>query len=91
MPDHPGIRGQNCLLRTGVVALAVDVPEPQLTRWADAGLVAPAGAEPDGTRLRDVDALRRQIARYVDTSDHDNNEYRRGGTWPARSPDVGLA
>lgn len=47
--------------------MTVDIEEQKLKGWAAAGLGTPAQVDPDGHHMWDVEALRCQISRYVDT------------------------
>jgi len=53
------------LIPTHIAALALDIPEEQLERWAEDGLVTPAHDQ-HGVRLWDIDKLREQIKTYID-------------------------
>ena len=64
----------NALVPTHVAATVVDVSAAALERWADAGLIAPAGVDEHGDRMWDPGMLRRQISRYVDRSDDGGGE-----------------
>ncbi len=54
------------LVDTDEAARTLQIPSPQLERWAQSGVVTPTATDPEGGRWWNVSDLRQQIATRIE-------------------------